>query len=107
MGRPRRLDAEALALQVQPFPGQAEHGGGLFHAAAALRQGVLQHRALEVLDGGRHRLVEPDDDLGGIEGAFRRGDRPARGGNVGGEVFRHHDRAGSARAARRRISLAS
>ena len=32
----RRLEAEALAFQVQPLARQAEHGRGLLHASAAL-----------------------------------------------------------------------
>src|SRR4030095_6089455 len=70
-----RLDAEALPLQVQPLAGKSKPCGGFFHPAAALFQGMLQHGAFEMLGCRGQRLVEPDDDFGGIEGALGRRDR--------------------------------
>src|SRR5678816_884779 len=93
-GRARwRLDAEALPLQIKTLPRQTEHRRGVLDAAFTLLQRVLHHRLLEVTDGGGHRLIEADDDLGRVEGAFGRRHRPARGRNLRRQVLGHQDRA--------------
>ena len=53
-----RLDAEALPFQLEAFPRQPQQCDGLLPVAS-------------------HWLIEADDDLGGLERAFGRGNRPA------------------------------
>ena len=55
---------------------------------------VLEHGALEVLDGRGHRLIQAHDDLGGIEHALGCRNSPPRGGDVRRQVLRHQHRAG-------------
>ena len=62
--------------------------------AVGLVQPVLQHRSLYVTESGGHRLVHAYHKLGRFQDAFRGRDRPARGGQVWGEMFGHEYRSG-------------
>jgi hypothetical protein len=65
-----RFEAVADAFQVEPLSRNSEHGGGFLEASAAFLQGELNHRALDVSDAGRHRLIEADDDFGVVQNAL-------------------------------------
>jgi hypothetical protein len=71
-----RFDAEALPFQIKALGRQSQQCGGFLPPAAApLRE--LEQGTFEVLGGRGHWLIEADDDLGGLERAFGRGNRPA------------------------------
>src|SRR6476660_10587639 len=69
-----RLEAEALAFQVEALAREAEELRGLIHVAVGERHRVMNHRALEMLLRGAERLIEPDQE-------FRGQELPVDGGN--------------------------
>ncbi len=70
------VEAQPLALEEEPFPGDVQALGGCFEVAALL-EGTGNHQALEVVDGGLERLIRADEDLVWF-GRYRRSDgRPS------------------------------
>jgi hypothetical protein len=70
-GRLRWLEPISDSLQIQALARETEYRGGILQSPVGESERALNHRALEVLNGGWHRLIDANDNLRRIERALR------------------------------------